>query len=218
MGMSTRLGSHRPSIGESGGVANVILLITALAVVTSGCGTGGLAVKKDVWEAQDTFERRQAGLSEKVLSLEGRIDALEADLSAANYRLEELAGEVGGMRSEFSRGLEAVRDGQQELGIELERRIREQGDARTKDRQDLLARMEIILEEVTAENRRLNDELAAVKSSVGVGYTHEVKAGESLARIAAKYGLTVAEVAAANDISNPDRISVGQELFIPEKR
>jgi LysM repeat protein len=42
-----------------------------------------------------------------------------------------------------------------------------------------------------------------------------VQAGENLFRIAIRYGMTYEELASANGIANPDRISAGQELQIP---
>jgi membrane-bound lytic murein transglycosylase D len=45
--------------------------------------------------------------------------------------------------------------------------------------------------------------------------THVVAAGESLARIAARYGTTVAAVQSHNGIDRADRIAVGQRLVIP---
>ena len=44
---------------------------------------------------------------------------------------------------------------------------------------------------------------------------HIVQPGETLALIAARYGLGFAEIAAANNLLNPDRIDVGQVLIIP---
>jgi GH25 family lysozyme M1 (1,4-beta-N-acetylmuramidase) len=45
--------------------------------------------------------------------------------------------------------------------------------------------------------------------------TYTVKAGDTLYVIAIKYGTTVAAIASANNISNPNQISVGQVLLIP---
>lgn len=44
---------------------------------------------------------------------------------------------------------------------------------------------------------------------------HVVQSGEKLGIIARKYGLTVAELATANNISDPSRIRAGQQLNIP---
>lgn len=46
---------------------------------------------------------------------------------------------------------------------------------------------------------------------------HVVKSGETLTKIAAKYGITLAVIRKANpDIINPNIIRVGQRLNIPE--
>jgi LysM repeat protein len=43
-----------------------------------------------------------------------------------------------------------------------------------------------------------------------------VKAGDTLFTIAQRYGITVADIVAANELLDPDRLSLGQELFIPQ--
>ncbi len=209
----------RPSaLGLRGGATLVLLL--SMSLLLTSCGTGGLAVKRDVWEAEAGFEQRQASLSEKVLYMEGRIAALEEESSALRYQLDQIMTQLSGLDSDFSRGLEAVRDGQQQLGIELEDRIRTVDSGREADRDDLLQRMEIVLEEVTAENRRLRrdiDDLRTSVASMATGYTHEVKAGETLAAIATQYGVSVSAIVQANAISNPNIISVGTVLTIPAR-
>jgi len=45
--------------------------------------------------------------------------------------------------------------------------------------------------------------------------THTVQAGDTLYVIAIKYGTTIAAIAAANKIADPNQISVGQVLVIP---
>jgi len=197
-----------------------ILFAVALGLSLTGCGTGGLAVKRDVWEAEEEFSRGQASLSEKVLFMEGRIAALEEETGAIRYQLDQISGQLSGLDTDFSRGLEAVRDGQQELGVELEKRIRTVDSGRQEDRDDMLRRMEIVLEEVTSENRRLREDVDALRTSVAsmaTGYTHEVKRGETLAQIAQQYGVTVADIVQANAISNPNIIAVGKVLSIPAR-
>jgi len=200
--------------------AVTILLTVALGLSLTGCGTGGLAVKRDVWEAEEEFSRGQASLSEKVLYMEGRIAALEEETGAIRYVLDQITAQLTGLDTDFSRGLEAVRDGQQQLGIELEDRIRTVDSGRQEDRDDMLRRMEIVLEEVSNENRRLRQDLEALRTSVAsmaTGYTHEVKRGETLASIAQQYGVTVADIVQTNGISNPNIIAVGKVLTIPAR-
>ena len=63
---------------------------------------------------------------------------------------------------------------------------------------------------VTAASLHLN------VSPQTTGYTtHVVQAGESLSRIAARYGVTLQALVTANNIANPNQIFVGQSLRIP---
>jgi lysozyme len=52
-------------------------------------------------------------------------------------------------------------------------------------------------------------------SGTGTTRTHTVKSGDTLYVLAIKYGTTVAAIASANNLSNPNNISVGQVLVIP---
>lgn len=47
------------------------------------------------------------------------------------------------------------------------------------------------------------------------GATYVVQAGDSLSRIASRHGVTAARLAEANNITDPNRIRVGQKLVIP---
>jgi LysM repeat protein len=49
----------------------------------------------------------------------------------------------------------------------------------------------------------------------GGGGSYTVRSGDTLSGIASRYGTTVSAIASANGISNPNRISVGQQLTIP---
>lgn len=213
-------GAGRRVSGHLIGNVSAALALVCACLLLTGCGTGGLAVKRDVWEAEEGFERRQAGLSEKVLYLEGRISALEEETGAIRHQLDQIIRQLSGLDTDFSRGLEAVREGQEQLGIELEGRIRSVDSGRQEDRDELLTRIEIILDEVTAENKRLREDLEALRASVAsmaTGYSHEVKRGETLAQIAQQYGVSVAAIVEANGISNPDVIPVGKVLVIPAR-
>ncbi len=58
----------------------------------------------------------------------------------------------------------------------------------------------------------------AQKTPTGGQTTYVVRSGDTLARIAARFGVTVAAIMAANPIiTNPDRIRVGQRLIIPAR-
>ena len=50
------------------------------------------------------------------------------------------------------------------------------------------------------------------------GSTYTVKAGDNLTRIADKYNTTVDEIAELNNIANPSKISINQEIELPESK
>ncbi len=49
------------------------------------------------------------------------------------------------------------------------------------------------------------------------GLWHMVRRGDTLLALARRYGVPVAAIAAANGVTNPDRIYIGQQLWIPGK-
>jgi len=198
-------------------MALAAVLCLSVGLTLAGCGTGGLAVKRDVWEAEENFSQRQASLSEKMLQIDGRLTAVEDEIAALRMVNEGLSSRIASLEAEFGRGLEAVRSGQEQLGIELEGRIRDVDSGREADRDDMMARMQIVLEEVTRENAQLRADIDALRDQVtsGTGYEHVVKSGETLAAIASQYGVTVNSIIRENNLTNPDVISVGQKLFIP---
>ena len=48
------------------------------------------------------------------------------------------------------------------------------------------------------------------------GYEHVVETGQTLSAVAAAYGVSARAIADANGIDDPNKIRVGQTLFIPE--
>ena len=57
---------------------------------------------------------------------------------------------------------------------------------------------------------------AFMVAPVAADTTYIVQPGDTLSKIAAEFGTTVAEIVAANNIENPNVIRSGQELIIPE--
>lgn len=59
---------------------------------------------------------------------------------------------------------------------------------------------------------------AHTMTAPGSGKTHIVKAGENLTKISFAYGLTAADLAAANDLKDEGQLRIGQVLNIPDAR
>lgn len=61
----------------------------------------------------------------------------------------------------------------------------------------------------------LSGTTTVVAETTAAAGTHTVVAGDTLGTIAAKYGTTVSEIAAANGIQNINSIRIGQQLTVP---
>jgi len=68
---------------------------------------------------------------------------------------------------------------------------------------------------VVTERPRFTPSPAPVVTAEPEPFVHVVERGESLTRIAEFYSVDVDDIIALNDIRNPNRIRVGQELLIP---
>ncbi len=59
--------------------------------------------------------------------------------------------------------------------------------------------------------------VAASSTTTEGPITYQVKRGETLAAIAARFGVTVSTIVAANQLATPDRVTEGQVLQIPRR-
>lgn len=78
--------------------------------------------------------------------------------------------------------------------------------------------LQIVPEQRTQETSTSEDVESAPVEETGLTagvLLHAVQSGDTLFRIAQMYGITMNEVAVANNISDPTRIFVGQQLIIP---
>ena len=74
---------------------------------------------------------------------------------------------------------------------------------------------DVVIEEATPEAEEVVEEAAApaVPPPDGV---YVVQAGDALVNIAAQFGVSVADIAAASGLTSLDSLDIGQELIIPE--
>jgi len=59
------------------------------------------------------------------------------------------------------------------------------------------------------------DEPSTGDLPTGAGDVYVVQAGDTLSSIASRFGTTISELIRINELTNPDRLSLGQELIIP---
>ena len=122
-----------------------------------------------------------------------------------NGRIETLEMEV----ARLSRELDAQRRGFETRFTAVERKSEE-------DKRELINRLSGQLEKLLVKAAPPVNAGGASSGGSAYGIEHVVQQGETLSTIAKAYNVTSKAIIQANQIKNPDRLSIGQKLFIPE--
>ncbi len=205
------------SLSRRYGAAARALVPAAAALLLGGC----FATSKHVRTIEEDVTRRKAWTDEKLAELSTEISQLRAENDALRLRMDDLADRQNALGGEVSGRLSTLEETDVRVSDEARRaadRAAELNAKREQDREELLQRMNVILDEVVQENKQLRERISSVESSVaatGGGEGHTVQPGDTLASIAARYGTTAQAIADANGIANPNQIAVGQVLVIP---
>ena len=180
-------------------------LVLALAAA-AGCTT--------MVESDDVPVARQAD-----------VDYLRGEIRRLNARVEASESEVGRVQSDVL-AAQANQPGYasaaqvQTLQTQIEdlqRQIRALDAARAQDKKeiydDISKKIATILKSPSAAAASAKPR---PRSSSQTGIEHVVQPGESLSKIAAAYGVSMAVIVEENGLASPDNIRVGQKLFIPD--
>ena len=95
--------------------------------------------------------------------------------------------------------------------MEAERIAREEAARQAKEEAERLAREEALR---AAQAEKEAAAARAAQEAASAPVFHEVKSGDSLTKIAKKYGVTVSDIKAANPSIKNDKIQIGQKLKI----
>lgn len=173
---------------------------------SAGCATIPDANRRNMEEREDMLIIR-----EDIRKLAGRIEGVELEV-------QRLQAELDSRRSGQDQALAAQTQALQGSLAGLEGRLRTLEATRDKDKQELLdrlsAKMADILKASAAPAAR--PQPSGRRAASGVGYEHEVKAGETLSAIATAYGAKMSAILDANGLKNADQLRVGQKLMIPQ--
>lgn len=173
----------------------------------------GCTTTRDLDEPPAASQADVNYLREEIRRLNSRLDASEAELG-------RVQGDVVAAQSSQPAYASAaqVQSVQGQLD-DLQRQIRALDAARAQDKKeiydDISRKIATLLKSAPAASSR---PAASSKPRSGSqsGIEHVVQPGESLSKIAAAYGVSMAVIVEENGLSSPDNIRVGQKLFIPD--
>ncbi len=196
-----------------------LLVVGGSAALLSGC----FATTKHVQLVETDLTRQGAWTDERFQAMRDELGAVRSENETLRLRLDDLTDQISSLGGEVSARLSELSASDEQTIAEVRRTAqRATADAqalettREADRADLLGRMNVILEEVVAENARLQERIGKLEEGAFTfGRMHTVRGGESVASIATQYGVTPEEIVSANDLPNANLIQVGQKLLVP---
>lgn len=186
------------------GAALVINLLVMLPLlITSGCVTP---------YAETEAAAGQMRLRNEVSNLRESVERLQNRLEAVQEEQEHQAREHHRLRDNMQR---VQNDELAHLRQATDERFNALQQQREKDRQTII---EQVTQRIAGHLEQVTErKLAATQAERSeYGRYHEVRAGETLSEIAAAYDARVNAIVQANEIENPDRLRIGQRLFIPD--
>jgi len=187
----------RRTTGKQLGIGLAFLLGVLLL---SGCETVRQRQQRMAQSREDMLLLR-----EENRRLAGRVEQLALDL-------DYVQSELPGVKQDAA---QSAQDGIRPLSgrVEsLEERVQGLEAARQKDRDEVID----ILSKKMAALMATEGGGGSRSRSGGYGYEHSVKSGETLSEIGAAYGVSVKVIIKENNLKNPNRLQVGQVLFIPK--
>jgi LysM repeat protein len=140
-------------------------------------------------------------LKSEVRRLQGQVDGILETQDRLFTEVNSVRTAQDGMRAELQGGIQEIRS-----------TVESESTARESMRGEIISH---IGDRVTKILDRQASQTPPVRSERG--YEHVVKPGQTLSEIASVYGAKVDEIVAANKLSSPDKIRVGQKLFIPAR-
>jgi len=178
-----------------------------LPLLLTGCETlGG-------YRAEEEMQRREDALilDEKFSKLSGRIEGLEIEV-------QQLSDSVSAMQTRQGAAVQSQMQALQARIDALEGRLRSVEVAREKDKQEIVDKLSQKMSQImtSSSSGGGSSRKSSKRSHANSGYEHEVQPGDTLSAIAAAYGVTSKIIIDNNDIKDPNRLRVGQKLFIPD--
>jgi LysM repeat protein len=166
----------------------IILAACTATLFLSGCQTYQSQSQMQMNRAHQT--ENQLFEQEQQRKMAGRIETLEIEISRVNHELDVLRQALETRYANLERKTES-------------------------DKREMIDRLTRQLEQLLAQAAPAAPVQPAASAN-SYGYEHIVRSGETLSTIAKAYNVSTKSIIQANNIKNPNSLSIGQKLFIPE--
>lgn len=163
-----------------------------IAGLLSGCET--MPYQMQTRADRTAMTQDQLIVQENQRRLSGRLEALEMEVNRISRDLDTQRSQLDTLRGQLDSRCAA---------------IEQKSEA---DKREMVARLSGELDKLMKQASASRP--AATTSSRGI--EHTVRPGETLYIISKAYGVSSKTIIDLNNIQDPDRLSVGQKLFIPQ--
>ncbi len=198
-----------------------LALILGAACLLTGCSFDPFGAKQEVQEVRTSTAEDMKIVRGDFRRIEEELNNLSARLdrsSTAHEReIASLKSTVTGLERQLSQTNVSVLS-------EVDKKIADSETRRVADKNELVGKINSIVDQVNALSRRVRAAASAPPGGVGKvtqeGFYYTVQEGDTLWGIVGKfreYGVTVEAIRQANKVGPGDRIVTGQKLFIPAK-
>lgn len=167
---------------------------------------------------EDTRSEQAAAGREDQLLLQEDLRRVSGRLEGMDLELTRLQSQVDTLRASQGRAGQTEIQALQARLADLETRLRASEAAREKDKQEIVESLSKKISQIVAppasSSKSASKSGTRSNSGPSSGYEHIVASGDTLSTIAAAYGVSVKVILEDNDIKDPNRLRVGQKLFI----
>ncbi|MDX9703105.1 MAG: LysM peptidoglycan-binding domain-containing protein [Candidatus Auribacterota bacterium] len=211
-----------------------ILFCIASVIFLNGCAQ---ELRDEIERRDQMIDSSMMKLQDKTLSAESRLDELnvliidmnnsfKTQLSSIESNVNKLNQQLPELRQNNQSQIDALSQQISTLDKTMNQKLKVILDEVLKENQRIIKRIRSIEEEVYGEATRPSIETsggesgsAIIESGSGKTIRHTVKSGENLWSIAQNYGVSMEDIAEANNMESiSDIIRPGQMLTIPVKR
>ncbi len=206
------------------GLFGKVLLFTVLCsmvTVLSGCAITKIATKEDV----GTIQESQVGLSEQVLLLKDEASKIHGSLLEKDKQLRDIKEQLNNTNVNTNKNIASLSNNIISIQKQIDQLKTVYNNllkTQKKDRQNFNKKIEIVLDELLKEigkiKKQINilapDALKLSAEELEDGKYYTVQKGDTLLEIAVRFGVPSRTIIQANNIEDPDFLSIGQKLII----
>jgi len=157
-------------------------------------------------------QREEASRMSETMLMQEQMQRLSGQIENTQLQIDQIWSEIERIRKSNRDELDGMADALQVRVDDLEKEIARLEAARASDKKEIVDKMTATISEIVAASAANR----AGASGSQFGREHTVEAGQTLSEIAAAYGVSMRVIIDANSLSSPDKLRVGQTLFIPE--